>query len=252
MPKRETGPQEVEEVATLDHRPLFTQVRDVLFERIAAGDWEPGDPLPSEAKLATDYGVSLATMRKALKDLENRHLIVRTQGRGTFIAKFNDDSLQRFFKVRREDGTRGRPSSTLLSSTVRECNAEEGRCLGIPAGTRVRLVERLRQIDGVPVVFDRMCLPFDRFPHVTAMENGELVDQAYVMMQRDFGITVARTAEQIRAVGAPPAIAGALGIEPGTPMLLVSRTAFDLKGVPVEFRASFCRTDHHYYSADNQ
>lgn len=239
-------------MASLDHRPLFTQVRDLMFERIAAGQWAPGDPIPSEAQLAGDFGVSLSTMRKALKELENEHLIVRTQGRGTFVAKFTEESiLLRFFRLHGADGASKRPVSDILSSDVLPCSAIQARYLRLSEGASVHVVRRLRRIDDLPTVYDEMAIPADRFPRVGALRSGDLADQVYVLLQRDYGVTVTRTSEEIRAVAAPAEIAANLDLAAGHPLLLLYRTAYDLRGVPVEFRASYCRTDRCHYSADN-
>lgn len=239
-------------MAKLDHRPLFTQVRDLMFERIAGGQWAPGDPIPSEAQLAVEFGVSLATMRKALKELENEHLIVRTQGRGTFVAKFTEENiLLRFFRLHGANGEAVRPASDILSSETVPCSADQARYLKVAAGAPVHRVHRLRRIQGTPVVFDEMVIPAERFPRIGALRSGGLADQVYVLLQRDYGVTVTRTAEEIRAIAAPVGIAAHLDLAAGDPVLLLYRTAFDMRGAPVEFRASYCRTDRYHYNADN-
>ena len=69
----------------LGFRPLYRQARDVLVGRINDGIWQAGQVLPSEMEIAADLGVSQGTARKALDEMESENLVVRHQGRGTFV-----------------------------------------------------------------------------------------------------------------------------------------------------------------------
>src|SRR5690349_10497376 len=93
--------------APFSTRPLYLQVRDLLASRIAAGDWRPGGTLPNEVELARELNVSPGTVRKALDQMEDEHLVFRRQGRGTFVADQSSEELAvRFTNIRTSQGSR--------------------------------------------------------------------------------------------------------------------------------------------------
>src|SRR3954449_5070932 len=97
-------------------RPLYRQVRDTLVRRIADGVWRPGQLLPSEPELAVDLGVSQGTVRKALDEMAAENLVIRRQGRGTFVARHDDARiLFQFFKLLPDSGEKRFPESCVLS-----------------------------------------------------------------------------------------------------------------------------------------
>src|SRR5215212_10884032 len=99
----------------LGFRPLYRQVRDVLVKRIADGVWQAGQALPSEPDIAADLGVSSGTVRKALDEMTAENLVVRRQGRGTFVARHDEARiLFQFFKLARDDGERRFPESKIV------------------------------------------------------------------------------------------------------------------------------------------
>src|SRR3954464_5405598 len=96
--------------------PLYRVVKRALLQAIEGGTWAPGSTLPSETELALAFGVSIGTLRKAVDELSAEHILVRRQGRGTFVATHSPDRfLFQFFHVERADGLREAPSVKLLS-----------------------------------------------------------------------------------------------------------------------------------------
>src|SRR5450432_187735 len=94
-----------------DFRPLYAQVKALMIRRMLRGDWRPGALLPSEARLAAEFGVSQGTMRKALDEMATQNLVVRQQGRGTFIARHSQrGALFHFFHIRDESGIKELPT----------------------------------------------------------------------------------------------------------------------------------------------
>src|SRR6201996_3482073 len=92
---------------TPGYRPLYRQVYDILVRKIAEGAWKPGEMLPSEQALARELGVSHGTVRKVLDALTAENLLLRRQGKGTFVAEHNQDrALFRFFHIARPGGER--------------------------------------------------------------------------------------------------------------------------------------------------
>ncbi|NBB84258.1 MAG: UTRA domain-containing protein [Alphaproteobacteria bacterium] len=217
-------------------RPLYQQVRDLL---------------PSEPRLAAELKVSQGTVRKALDDLAAQNLVVRRQGRGTFVAAHSADrSLFHFFQLVGDDGRRRRPDSRLLDCRRGMAGPAEAARLDLAAGALVVRIDRLRLLDGRPAIVERIVVPQALFPGLDAAERRPLPNTLYDLYQRDYGVTVARAAEKLKAVAAGPEEADQLHVARGAPLLEIDRVAFDLDGRPVEWRLSRCPTADIHYAAD--
>src|ERR1700743_3521619 len=131
------------ERAALGFRPLYRQVKDVLVKRIAEGAWAEGGALPSEPDLAADLGVSHGTVRKALDELAAENLVVRRQGKGTYVARHDEERiLFQFFKLIPDTGERRFPDSRILGVEVEEASAEAARILALRKRPRVGRIGR--------------------------------------------------------------------------------------------------------------
>jgi len=234
--------------AGLGFRPLYLQVREKLTQRMIGGLWPPGMLLPSEQRLAAELGVSQGTVRKALDTMAADHLLVRRQGRGTFVAEPEEGRiLFQFFRLRPDDGREPFPESTPISLNCDKASAEEERALQLGPHARIWRLRRLRALDGVPLITEEIVLPFERFRRLDRTEP--LPNNLYALYAGEFGITVARAEERLKAVAASPQDAAELGCLKGTPLLRVERIAFGLDEKPVELRISRCLTDAHHYSS---
>ena len=232
----------------LGFRPLYKQAKDVLTRRIAEGAWQSGQILPSEFEIAADLGVSQGTVRKALDEMTAENLLVRRQGRGTFVARHDDERiLFQFFKLTRDDGERRFPDSRILDVRVVRAAPEARERLGLAAGDKVVQIERVRSLAGVTCVAEGMVLPQRLF---AGIENRVLPNNLYELYAAEFGVTVARANERLKAVAATVRTGAHLGVPVGTPLLRVDRVALDVGGAPVEWRVSLCRTDEFHYLCD--
>lgn len=224
-------------------QPLHRQIHGLLLERIEAGEWSPGTYLPSETRLATDYGVSVGTLRKALLDLAAEGVVVRRQGKGTVVASHDSDAvLFRFFNLRRADGSRVRPESRVLRRQIRTATAEERAALALAPQERVVHIERVREADGTPIVHEDISLGCSRF-EALARTPAVLPNTLYQLYQSEYGLTVHQAEEHVRATRAGERTAELLGVAPGTPLLLIRRVARDYQGNAVEIRLSRVATD---------
>src|SRR6185437_2452160 len=105
-----------EPAARLGYQPLYAKVRDAFVQRLVDGSWQPGQALPSEIELAQEIGVSQGTVRKALDALASENLLVRQQGRGTFVALHDETRVPfRFFRIVPDGGQRSFPESVVLN-----------------------------------------------------------------------------------------------------------------------------------------
>ena len=233
--------------APVGFRPLYRQVKDAFVKRMAEGMWPPGFLLPSEAQLAGEIGVSQGTVRKALDELEAENLVVRRQGRGTFVAQHDEKRiLFQFFKLVRDDGVPRFPESRVLEQGVYPATPEEREGLELAPGALVARVRRVRFIEQIPAIVETLSLPDELFPGIT---EAAVPNSLYAYYADRFGVTIAFAREKLKAVLLGRADAAILNREPGHPALQVARVALALDGRPVEWRVSLCLTDDAHYSA---
>lgn len=225
--------------AAVAARPLYQQVQQHLLGRIVAGEWPPGDYLPSEQRLAASLGVAVGTVRRALDDLVQAGVVERRQGRGTAVLRHDSDRARfRFFRLVGQDGKRIVPTGRVLSARRRPARAEELRALALPAGADVLALARERRVGARVAVHETIALPLPLFARLDVPVDEDLAEELYVLYQRDCAVTVARAEDRIAPEPASAQIARSLGVAPGTPILRIARIAHGLDGGPVEYRVS--------------
>lgn len=228
--------------------PLYRAVRRALLRSIEEGKLPPGAALPNETELAAAFDVAVGTLRRAVDDLVAEHILVRRQGRGTFVATHTRDRfLFQFFHVERSDGLREAPDVELLSFERIRMDEDAAAALATRAGTPAYQIENRLKLQGTAVVHDRIVIPAALFRGLTEKRLRERPSTMYHLYQSEFGVTVVRARERLSAVAADRTIARALGVSPGVPVLQVRRTAIALGGRPVEYRVSTVVTAAHDY-----
>ena len=247
--------------------PLYRQIRELLLRGLQSGEWKPGEPIPSETELAARYRVSQGTVRKAIDELAAANLVVRRQGRGTFVASHREVRTQfRFLRLRPDEieegaaaqSAAGAPGESgpgmVMTSRVLECRrlrapSEVARSLSLRAGEAVVLIRRLLEADGNPTVLDEIWLPGSRFRGLSAERLDAWHGPLYLMFETEFGVRMIRAVERLKAVAADRAHARTLQVSEGAPLLLVERVSHTYGDQPVELRRGYCVTDrHHYYN----
>jgi GntR family transcriptional regulator len=229
------------------YRPLYQQVYDFLIKQVAAGEWGPGEPLPSEQALAARLSVSQGTVRKALDALASEGLIERRQGKGTYVAQHTSErAMFRFFRLARPGGARAMPTSAGESLKSRTARAVDCVKLALQAGERVYEISRVRMVDGRPAVMERIVVPARIFPGLE--KHQPLPNALYVLYQRDYGVNIVSTEEQLSADVARKDDCRRLKLAEGTPLLCIDRVAISLEGNRVEWRSSRCDTTHLVYA----
>lgn len=245
--------------------PLYRQIGELLLSGLQSGEWKPGEAIPSEVELAARYRVSQGTVRKAIDELAAAHLLVRRQGRGTFVASHREVRTQfRFLRLRPDDRDAGEPDAQVggaagesgpgmvMTSRVLECRrlrapSEVARALSLRAGEAVVLIRRLLEADGVPTVLDEIWLPGARFRGLSAERLDAWHGPLYAMFETEFGTRMIRAAERLKAVAADRARARTLQVAEGAPLLLVERVSRTYGEQPVELRRGYCVTERHHY-----
>lgn len=232
----------------LGFRPLYQQVKANFVRRLVDGSWAPGMALPSESQLASEIGVSQGTVRKALDELAAENLLVRRQGRGTFVAEHDEQRiLFRFFKLMSDDGIARFPDSKVLDGTCGPADAAERTALNLQAQEAVIRIRRIRSLGGKPLVLETVSLPAHVFP---GLENGPVPNNLYSLFATRYGITIANARERLKAVALTPDQAEHLRVAAGTPALEIDRIALSLDGSAVERRLSLCLTEEAHYQSD--
>ena len=228
--------------------PLFRAVKRALLQAIEQGTVTAGDALPSETVLARGFGVSVGTLRRAVDDLVADHILVRRQGRGTFVATHTSDRfLFQFFHIERADGLRDAPEVELLSFERTRLDDEAAAALGLKPGEPALQVENRLRLQGRPVVHDRLLIPAALFRGLTEKRWRERSNTINHLNHPECATTVVRAHEGRRGGGADRNTARVLGVPLGQPMLQVRRVAIALGGLAVEWRVSTVATTQHEY-----
>lgn len=210
-----------------------------LRARILQGEWAPGDALPPEAVLARSYGVALGTLRQAISLLVTDALLERRHGKGTFVRTgLGGASMLRFFRFRASGGEAATPSARILSMKPRRATAAEAAALGLPAGSEVLALERLRSLDGKPCLLEAITLPLPLFDALAASDSSRWDDLLYPLYQHACGVVIHRAQDQLGFDRLTPPQARRLGLSPGDPCARVRRQAFDLADRCVELRTT--------------
>src|SRR5437773_5707714 len=142
-------------------RPLYLQITGLLIKRLEAGEWRPAQSIPSEIELATRFRVSQGPVRKASDALAADNLVVRRQGKGTFVATHTEEkmSMFRFLRLRRNDGRDEYPASRVIDVKRAKAPSDIARRLELKPGSAVVVLRRVLEYTGEPVLLDEIVLP---------------------------------------------------------------------------------------------
>lgn len=224
--------------------PLYMQLSELLTREIAAGRWQPGERLPTEAALSHRLGVAIGTLRKALAELESRGVLLRRQGSGTYLRQLQapgQRSVYGFFRLERADGGGGLPTAQVLAF---DCIA---RPAGLPAlggapddePQPIWRVRRLRLLDQQPAALEDIC--FDARGR-ESLTLADLHESLYRFYEQRLGVWIARVDDQVGLDAVPrwpDATPHAFGLAPGAPAVQVLRRAWSQHGVLEEVSSTW-------------
>ena len=229
-------------------RPLYEQIKILLTQSLVAGEWKPGDAIPSEFELAARFRVSQGTVRKAIDELAAEHILVRRQGKGTFVASHNEPAYQyRFLRVIPDTGEKPTPKNLFFGLERGKASGETVHALALKPGTPTMGFKRVMSFEGRPVIFDEIVFAASQFPGLTLAELEEFQGSVYSFYETVFGVRMIRAEERLRAVAADSVAAAHLKVAPGTPLLRVDRIAYTYGDQPVEWRRGLCVTEGYSY-----
>lgn len=216
--------------------PLYHQLKDFLRDKIESGEWQPGQRIPPERELCGAFNVSRATTTQALNDLERMGLVERRQGKGTFVARPKlVQSLLGFYTF--TEGTLAgglKPIIRILSIEVVAPAARHAKMLGISPSAKVIRIERLRLVNGEPVLLDECFIPYALCPALIHedLESSFLHD----VLSDKYGIRMVEQEKWVEPVVLDDYEAGLLRTKRGALGLLVERVAYTEGKKPMEFR----------------
>ncbi len=228
--------------------PLYQQIKALITQSLQSGEWKPGEMIPSEVELANRYKVSQGTVRKAIDELAAENLVLRRQGKGTFVATHHEARAEfRFLRLMPDVGEAHPARSKIIETKRLRVPAEIARLLEVKSGDPVIFIKRVQSFDGIPTILEEIWLPGTLFKGLTAERLSEYNGPMYGLFETEFGTRMIRATERIRAVTAQPEVAALLAIEVGTPLLNVERVSYTYGDKPVEVRRGLYSTDHHHY-----
>ena len=230
--------------------PLYRQIKSLILHGLESGEWRPGEAIPSENELALRFSVSQGTVRKAIDEMAAENLLIRRQGKGTYVASHNDadqHSKFRFLRLMPDNGKLETPQNLPLECWRAKAGQEASRILSIKLGAPITIIRRLLKFSGKPVVIDEIYLPGEIFLGLTLEMLQDYQSSFYGLLESHFGVRMIRAEEHLRAVAADRANAALLGVAEGTPLLSVERVSYTYGDRPVEWRRGLYHTAEHYY-----
>ena len=228
--------------------PLYQQIKALITQSLQSGEWKPGELIPSEVELAGRFKVSQGTVRKAIDELAAENLVMRRQGKGTFVSTHHEARAHfRFLRLVPDEGVPHYPESKFIDVKRVRAPADVARLLDLKSGDAVIFIKRVQSFDAVPTIVEELWLPGLIFKGLTAERLVEYKGPMYGLFETEFGTRMIRASEQIRAVCADAGAAGLLRIPSGTPLLSAERVSFTYGDKPVELRRGLYLTAQHHY-----
>jgi GntR family transcriptional regulator len=231
--------------------PLYLQVKKRITESLAEGLWNPGQSIPSEVELAQSFSVSQGTVRKAIDELAAENILIRRQGKGTFVASHDEEGSQlRFLRLTSTQNNKENLDNHLVSFTKEKATNKIAKSLGVNIGTTVVSIKRVLTFNQKPLILDFIKVPASSFRKLTSEMIVEKKGAMYRMYEIEFGIQMLRAQEKIRAVAADADTSELLGVKKNTPVLSVERISFTYSDKPIEWRLGLCLTENHHYASE--
>ncbi len=231
--------------------PLYQATKARLLESLSRSVYRPGSALPAEKDLAASFGISIGTLRKAVDELVGEGILIRRQGRGTFVASHDRDRLlYYFFHIVAHEAGKTYPRVDLNGFARGRASAEEASKLRLAADAPVIRLRNVLTLSGAPVMVDDITLSSARFPKLGKARLEGRASTLYQLYQAEFGLTIVRTSERLRAVAAPADVATLLRLPRAAPTLMIRRVALGYHDDPIEWRVSHVNTTAHEYFSE--
>ena len=231
--------------------PLYQQIKVLILQSLQAGEWKPSAAIPSEMELAARFKVSQGTVRKAIDELASENLLVRRQGKGTFVATHAERQIQyRFLKLIPDTGdpsSEGPAQRHIIDCKRTRASVEVAKALAIRAGDAVLQVRRVLSFAAIPTILEDLWLPAAPFKGLTVERLRDYDGPMYALFETEFDVRMVRAEEKIRAVLPHAEQCALLKTDAQTPLLSVERIAYTYNDAPMEMRRGLYLPSKHYY-----
>jgi GntR family transcriptional regulator len=213
--------------------PLYEHVKRQLAEWILVGKWRPGEVLPNEVALASRFGVAVGTVRRALADMTSEGLLARRRKTGTVVTgRSPQHNLANFFQYFRLHGANGEllySSPRVLSLTRGRASEREASIFGLKIGAELIRLHRVRSVNRVPVMHERLALPASALPEFPRLPR-DVPDLLYVHLLERYGIRLSAVRESLTAEVATAEDRKLLGLSSPAAVLVIDEIAYDQTG----------------------
>jgi len=231
--------------------PLYVQVKQRITEELVSGKWKSGDMIPSEIELANDFKVSQGTVRKAIDALSIEKILVRRQGKGTYVTTHDEEQIQlRFLRLTSTKGHKEKLESELFSFKKIRVSSYVAKQLNLIPGSPVFQIKRLLTFAKKPLILDEIYISSSVFKGL----NEEMINQKkgslYRLYESRYGVQMLNANEKIKAVAAGDEVSKILGIPRKTPLLSIERLSYTYGEKPVEWRLGLCLTENYHYQTE--
>jgi GntR family transcriptional regulator len=231
--------------------PYYLQLIDVIKEKILNKEWPESSQIPGEQDLCEIYRVSRTVVRQALRELELEGIIDRRKGKGTFVAKpkISEGLVQKLTGFYQDMTERGlKPTTQVLQHEVIPASEKVAAQLEIAPGSQVIHLRRLRFINDEPIQLVTSYLPYKVCPQVA---DGDFTSRSlYEFLEKECGFILGRARRSIEAVAAREAEARLLGIERGSPLLMLQSVSYTTDGIAIEYFHALHRGDRSRFDVD--
>ncbi len=222
-----------------------------LTDALTRGEWKPRAAIPAERRLSERFRISVGTVRKAIDELVAENILIRQQGRGTFVASHDRErEVFYFFHVVPEHGPKQYPEVRMQTFARAKADRVVAEALAIEPGDAVFRIRNVLRLNGLPIIVDDIARPASRFAGLTERQFGDRRSTIFNLYQEAFAISVVKTRECVRAAVADDATAAALDVTSATALLQIRRVALTYRDAPVEYRVSLVNAAHHEYRAE--
>lgn len=228
--------------------PLYQQIKNLLLQSLSNGEWNAGDMIPSEVELSARYKVSQGTVRKAIDELAAENLLVRRQGRGTFVGTHQESEIRfRFLSMKAYSGEKIITHSHIVDVQTMVVPDAVREHLGLNKQDLVSEITRILSFNGKPEVLEKIYLPTEMFPDVTVVKLSTYKGTLYGWFESEYNLRMIRAVEKIRAVKANAAVISLMEVGESEPLLFVERISYTYADKPVEVRHGWYLTADYYY-----
>lgn len=229
--------------------PLYVKVHDHLLNRLQLGEYATGDQLPPETDLASELGVSLITIRRAMQELSDGGWVVRQPGRGTFASR--PTRIEQSFNILSSFTSDMElvgmvPSSTVLKQEVAAASPNQASVLKVKVGTPLFHLVRVRTADDVPILLESVCIPVAVCPQLVTTD---FVDHSLYKVLTDYGVELTRSTQEFEPIVLSEEQSKLLQVPAFSPAFLRQAVSYH-QDAPIEWVESIYRKDRFRFTLD--